>query len=77
VAEHNIGKVTRVTSREELHLDRLNDEDAKELLRLASSLYQDEDARPWPLPAFVGMGDSGRGDVSERADKILREGFGK
>lgn len=56
-----------MTSREELH----------QLLRLASSLYQDEDSRRWALPAFVGMGDSGRSDVSERVDEILGEGFGK
>lgn len=68
-----------MTSREELHqlVDRLGDEDAEELLRLASSLYQDEGSRRWQLPAFVGMGDSGRSDVSERVDEILGEGFGK
>ncbi len=30
-----------------------------------------------PLPAFVGIGDSGRTDVSERADELLAEGFGR
>lgn len=30
-----------------------------------------------PLPAFVGIGDSGRADVSERADELLAEGFGR
>jgi len=30
-----------------------------------------------PLPAFVGFGDSGRTDVSERADELLAEGFGR
>lgn len=30
-----------------------------------------------PLPAFVGIGDSGRTDVSERADELLAEGFGQ
>jgi hypothetical protein len=30
-----------------------------------------------PLPAFAGIGDSGRTDVSERADELLAEGFGR
>lgn len=29
------------------------------------------------LPTFVGIGDSGRTDVSERADELLAEGFGR
>jgi hypothetical protein len=29
------------------------------------------------LPAFVGIGDSGRTDVSGRADELLGEGFGR
>lgn len=28
---------------------------------------------PEPLPSFVGMGDSGRNDVAERADELLDE----
>ena len=32
-------------------------------------------ARAWP--AFTGTGDSGRTDVSERADELLAEGFGR
>ena len=32
---------------------------------------------PRPLPAFVGIGDSGRTDVSQRADELLAEGFGQ
>ena len=30
-----------------------------------------------PLPPIVGIGDSGRTDVSERADELLAEGFGR
>ena len=30
-----------------------------------------------PCPAFTGIGDSGRTDVSERADELLAEGFGR
>ncbi len=33
--------------------------------------------RSRPLPTFVGIGDSGRTDVSERADELLAEGFGR
>jgi hypothetical protein len=29
------------------------------------------------LPAFIGIGDSGRTDVSELADELLAEGFGR
>jgi hypothetical protein len=32
-------------------------------------------SRAWP--AFTGIGDSGRTDVSERADELLAEGFGR
>ena len=32
---------------------------------------------PRPLPAFVGIGDSGRTNVSQRADELLAEGFGQ
>ena len=32
---------------------------------------------PRGLPAFIGIGDSGRTDVSERADELLAEGFGR
>jgi hypothetical protein len=28
------------------------------------------------LPAFVGIGDSGRSDVSEHVDDLLDRGFG-
>lgn len=30
-----------------------------------------------PEPDFVGMGDSGQSDVSERVDEHLKDGFGK
>jgi hypothetical protein len=29
------------------------------------------------LPAFVGIGDSGRSDISEHVDDLLAGGFGK
>lgn len=66
-----------VTSKEKLRLlvDSLPDEQADELLRLATDLYATPEPHP-PLPAFVGMGASGRSDVSERADEFL-DGFGR
>jgi hypothetical protein len=40
--------------------------------------------RPWQpdqqvrqLPAFVGIGDSSRSDISEHVDKLLAGGFGE
>jgi hypothetical protein len=66
-----------VTGKEKLHLlvDSLPDEQADELLRLATDLYATPEPHP-PLPAFVGIGASGRSDVSERADEFL-DGFGR
>jgi hypothetical protein len=67
-----------VTSKQRLLqlVERLPDEQADELLRLATDLYADPD-QVRPLPAFVGIGDSGRSDVSERVDELLRDGFGR
>lgn len=67
----------RVTGKEKLHLlvDSLPDEQADELLRLATDLYDTPEPHP-PVPAFVGMGASGRSDVSERADEFM-DGFGR
>lgn len=61
-----------VTNRDKLlHLvESLPEEQAGELLRLATELYAVPDQRQ-PLPAFVGIGDSGRSDVSERVDDLL------
>jgi hypothetical protein len=67
-----------VTSKQRLLqlVERLPDEQVDELLRLATDLYADPGQRP-PVPAFVGIGDSGRNDVSQRADEFLRDGFGR
>jgi hypothetical protein len=56
-------------------VDSLPDEQADELLRLATDLYAAPEPHP-PLPALVGMGASGRSDVCERADEFL-DGFGR
>jgi hypothetical protein len=66
-----------VTSKERLRLlvNSLPDDQADELLRLATDLYTSAEPHP-PLPAFVGIGASGRSDISERADDFL-DGFGR
>jgi hypothetical protein len=66
-----------VTSRDKLMelVERLPEEQAEELLRLALERYV-LPGRRQPLPAFVGIGDSGRSDVSERVDDFLAHGFG-
>lgn len=67
----------RVTSRDKLLqlVESLPDEQADELLRLAMERYV-LPAQRQPLPAFVGIGDSGRSDVSEQVDDLLANGFG-
>lgn len=67
----------RMTSRDKLLqlVERLPEDQADELLRLATERYGIPDQRR-PLPAFVGIGDSGRSDVSERVDDLLADGFG-
>jgi hypothetical protein len=55
---------------------QLPDEEAAELLELATQLYV-LPAQRRPLPTFVGIGDSGRTDVSERVDDLLGDGFGR
>lgn len=57
-------------------VESLPDEQADELLRLATGLYEDPAGRR-ALPAFVGIGDSGRADVSVRVDDLLGDGFGR
>lgn len=42
---------------------------------LAGELADRAPSRAWP--AFIGIGDSGRTDVSERADELLAKGFGR
>jgi hypothetical protein len=67
-----------VTVKEQPHelVDRLPSEEAIDLLRFAESLQTARISRP-RLPDFVGMGDSGRTDISENTESILRAGFGQ
>jgi hypothetical protein len=66
-----------VTSKQRLHqlVDDLSEEEADELLRLATDLHAEPS--PHRLPAFAGIGDSDRSDISERADELLQDGFGR
>jgi len=66
-----------VTSRDKLInlVESLPEEQVHELLRLATELYVVPSQRR-PLPAFVGIGDSGRSDVSEQIDDVFADGFG-
>jgi hypothetical protein len=56
------------------------EEQAARALELLSPLIG-ADARPAQqarhLPAFVGIGDSGRTDISEHVDDVLSGGFGE
>jgi hypothetical protein len=67
-----------MTARERLQLlvGEFSEEQAERALQLLSSLSK-PDARPWrrvgQLPAFVGIGDSGHGDISEHADDLSQE----
>lgn len=67
-----------MTTREELHemLDLVAD-DALEVAAMRLRSLIERETKP-ERPPFIGMGRSGRGDLSTRADEILREtGFGE
>ena len=53
-------------------VENLPEEQVDELLRLTMERYIYLSQRQ-PLPAFVAIGDSGRSDVSKRADDSLRQ----
>jgi hypothetical protein len=70
-----------VTAKEQLQqlVAGLGEEQASRALGLLEPLAGELPDRRHsrPLPASVGIGDSGRTDVSERADELLAEGFGR
>jgi len=70
--------IKHVTSKDQLLylVEQLTEEQADELLKHATERYGVPDQRR-PLPAFVGIGDSGRSDISERVDDLLADGFGR
>jgi hypothetical protein len=69
-----------VTAKEQLQqlVAHLGEEQASRALGLLEPLRAElpEQKQAPRLPEFVGIGDSGRSDISERADELLAEGFG-
>jgi hypothetical protein len=67
-----------MTSKERLRalVEDLPEDRAAELLRVASELFEVPEQRR-RLPGFVGIGDSGRADISSHIDDSLDEGFGR
>jgi hypothetical protein len=70
-----------VTAKEQLQqlVAGLGEEQASRALGLLEPLVGElaENGGSRPLPMFVGIGDSGRTDVSSRVDELLAEGFGR
>jgi hypothetical protein len=70
-----------MTAKEQLQqlVADLGEEQASRALDLLRPLAREvPDDRQVPrLPKFVGIGDSGRSDLSERVDELLAEGFGR
>jgi hypothetical protein len=70
-----------VTAKEELQqlVAHLGEEQASRALRLLEPLSEElpEQRQAPALPEFVGIGDSGRSDISEHVDELLAEGFGR
>lgn len=70
-----------VTAKEQLQqlVAHLGEEQASRALRLLEPLGEElpENPQAPALPEFVGIGDSGRSDISERVDELLGEGFGR
>lgn len=57
----------------------MGEEQAPRALGLLKPLLQDrpDNGQAPRLPEFVGSGDSGRSDLSERVGELLAEGFGR
>jgi len=70
-----------VTAKEQLQqlVAEMGEEQALRALGLIKPLLQDkpDNGQAPRLPEFVGSGDSGRSDLSERVDELLAEGFGR
>jgi hypothetical protein len=70
-----------VTAKEQLQqlVAEMGEEQASRALGLLRPLVQDkpDNGQAPRLPEFVGSGDSGRSDLSERVDELLAEGFGR
>ncbi len=74
---HNGG----VTTKEQLHqlVDELADEQAAHALVLLETVSKSRLAprSPRRVPSSLGVGASGRGDLSERVDEVLAKDFGR
>jgi hypothetical protein len=57
-------------------VERLPEEQVSVVLSEARRHLADTEPRPWP-PAFFGAARAGRGDVAERSEELLDEGFGR
>ena len=70
-----------VTAKEQLQqlVAEMGEDQASRALGLLQPLVQDkpDNGQAPRLPEFVGSGDSGRSDLSERVDELLAEGFGR
>ena len=70
-----------VTAKEQLQqlVAEMGEEQASRALGLIKPLLADkpDNGQAARLPEFVGSGDSGRSDLSERVDELLAEGFGR
>jgi hypothetical protein len=70
-----------VTAKEQLQqlVAHLGEEQASRAPRLLEPLGEEppEHQQAPALPEFVGIGDSGRSDISGHIDELLAEGFGR
>jgi hypothetical protein len=69
-----------VTTKDQLHrlVDTLADDQVERALLLLESItVSTEGAAKRRLPASLGIGESGRADVSQRVDEMLAGGFGR
>jgi hypothetical protein len=69
-----------VTTKEQLHrlVDTLADDQVERALLLLESItVPTAVAAKRRLPASLGIGESGRADVSQRVDEMLAGGFGR
>jgi len=70
-----------MTTKEQLHqlVDTLADEQADRALALLKAVSEPDlgTARSRPVPRSLGIGASGRADVSEHVDEFLAEGLGR
>ena len=69
------GDAERDELQEEL-VERLPEEQVFVVLSEARRHLADTESRPWP-PAFFGAARAGRGDIAERSEELLDEGFGR